>query len=94
MFMLTKDDKKFITEILDLKINEALDKKFKENNDILVKDILDLFTVTNSRIDKVNENLSERIDKVLDQLKDHNDIIDTHERRIEKVEEKVFSISA
>ncbi|MEK7633273.1 MAG: hypothetical protein AAB437_00320 [Patescibacteria group bacterium] len=92
--MLTKDDKKFITEILDLKINEALDKKFKENNDILVKDILDLFTVTNSRIDKVNENLSERIDKVLDQLKDHNDIIDTHERRIEKVEEKVFSISA
>lgn len=83
--MLTKDDKKYITDLLN--------KSFKENNEILVKEMTGLFNASNSRIDEVNENLSERIDKVLSELKDHNDIIDNHERRIEKVEEKVFVIT-
>jgi|GEM_PF-3178943 len=71
--MLTKTDKKYITE--------TLKETIKENNHILIKEIIELFNTTN-----------ERIDKVLDQLKDHNDFIDTHERRIEKLEEKVFVI--
>ena len=45
----------------------------------------------NEKIDGVNQNLSQRIDKVLTKLKDYNDILDNHERRIEKVEEKVFT---
>ena len=39
------------------------------------------------KIDKIDKNLSGKIDKVLDELKDHNDIINNHERRIEKIEE-------
>jgi len=62
----------------------------KENNGILIKEVVELFNATNERIEEVNENLCQRIDKVLEQMKDHNDILDTHERRIEKVEEKVF----
>ncbi|MEK7633276.1 MAG: hypothetical protein AAB437_00335 [Patescibacteria group bacterium] len=80
---------------------DDLDKKFDKRIDNLATDVIDLFEATNSVIKKLDNKLSnkiditnERIDKVLDQLKDHNDIIDTHERRIEKVEEKVFSISA
>jgi len=102
--MLTKDDKKFISELLD--------KRFKKNNEILVKNMLDLFTVTNERIDKLNKKLSdridsvnknlsekiddtdERIDKVFNHLRDDFGSIEDHERRIEKVEEKVFPISA
>jgi len=94
--MLTKDDKKFIIDSI------------KNNNDVLVKDMLDLFTVTNERIDKLDEKLSnkidgvnksfgerlddtnERIDKVLDQLRDDDESINDHEKRIEKIEEKVF----
>ncbi|NCO88433.1 hypothetical protein COW98_01865 [Candidatus Roizmanbacteria bacterium CG22_combo_CG10-13_8_21_14_all_35_9] len=79
--MLTKDDRKFITELLD--------ERFKKNNEVLVKEMVELFNTTNERIDDTNE----RIDKVLDQLKDRNDFLDTHERRIEKLEEKVFPVA-
>jgi len=51
--------------------------------------MVELFNTTNERIDDTNE----RIDKVLDQLKDRNDFLDTHERRIEKLEEKVFPVA-
>lgn len=101
--MLTKDDKKFIEELIS------------KNNDVLVKEMIDLFTVTNERIDKVEEKLSNkidnvnknldekidkvneylgsRIDRVLDQLRDDDESINDHEKRIGKLEEKVFIIT-
>ena len=80
--MLTTQDKKYITDSI------------KTNNEDLLKEIIELFDATNNRIDQVNEKLSQRIDKVLDQLKSHHDVLNNHERRIEKAEEKVFPISA
>lgn len=56
-------------------INEIL----ANNNKILIKEMIGLFNATN-----------ERIDKVLDELKDHDSDLDNHERRINKLEEKVF----
>jgi len=44
--MLTKSDKKYI--------NDLLKESFKENNKILVKEMIGLFNATNSRIDEVN----------------------------------------
>lgn len=64
-------------------ITDLLDAGFKKNNQLLIKGMTELFDATN-----------ERIDKVLDQLKDHHDIINNHERRIEKVEEKVFTTTS
>lgn len=60
-------------------IADQITAALKKNNKILIKGMTDLFNVTN-----------ERIDKVLAQLKDHNDILNNHERRIEKVEERVL----
>lgn len=76
--MLTKKDKLDIGEIVDVKI--------KLNNEILIKEMVGLFNTVNERIDKSNI----RIDKILDKLSDHHGIINHHERRIEKIEEKVF----
>lgn len=81
--MLTKDDKKYISET----IGESITK----NNGSLIKEIMELFNVTNKRIDDVDTKLSRKIDKVLDELKGHNDDIDNHERRIAKLEDKVFT---
>jgi len=38
-----------------------------------------------------HEKLGGKIDKALQQLKDHNDILDNHEHRLDKVEDKVFT---
>jgi len=65
--MLTKDDRKFILKALNKRFeenNKVLDKKYGERNDNLVRDVIDLFTVTNERIDKFDEKLSDRIDVV------------------------------
>jgi len=74
--MLTTQDKKYISSEITSQIGNGL----KKNNEILIKGMSELFDVTN-----------ERIDKVLAQLKDHHNILNNHERRIEKVEEKVFT---
>lgn len=66
--MLNKNDKKYISETI------------KGNNEILVKEVMELFNVTNSRIDKVLEKLDE-----------HNDYLNDHERRIEKLEDKILA---
>lgn len=94
--MLTKDDKKYLEEL------------FNKKSEILVKDMLDLFNVSNSviekldnklsdKIDKVNESLgkkiddtNERIDKIFEHLSNDFDSIEDHEKRIGKIEEKVF----
>lgn len=91
--MLTKQDKKFITTTVTGAI--------VENNKILIKEMTGLFEVTNERIDKTNENidkvnnnLSPKIDQISKELKYNHNILDTHERRIEKVEEKVFTTTS
>ncbi len=91
-------DKKI--EMVDKKIG-VVDKKINT----LSKDVVDLFIATNTviekldnklsdKIDKVNENLSEKIDKISEHLSDDFDSIKNLEKRTEKLEEKVFSISA
>jgi len=87
--MLTIDDKKFIADLL----NQTLDKRFKiidqkfdkidKRFEDLTKDIIDLFDVTNSRIEKVLEAHNE-----------HRQDIDNHELRIGKIEEKVFATTS
>jgi len=65
----------------------------------IIKEVTELFNATNERIDKVNANLSkridesnQRIDRVLIKIEDHDNYINAHERRLEKVEAKVFRI--
>lgn len=80
--MLTKSDKQFIVDAI------------KDNNKLIFKEMIELFNATNERIDQSNKRIDQsnvRIDKVLSQLKDHNDILNNHERRIEKVEEQIFT---
>jgi tetrahydromethanopterin S-methyltransferase subunit G len=99
--MLTKNDKKYISETI------------KENNGVLIKEMIELFNATNERIDKVEEKLDDKIDKVeerlseridlvenklsrrigdvLDKLKDHDIILTNHGGRLGKIEEKVFA---
>ena len=87
--MLTKSDKKFILDTVSGAING--------NNKFLIKEMTDLFTITNERIDNLSERLdgankridgtNKRIDKVLVKLEDHHNTINNHERRIEKIEE-------
>ncbi len=90
--MLTKDDKKYLEEL------------FNKKSEILVKDMLDLFNANNSviekldnklsdKIDKTNERIddtNEKIDRVLNNLSNDFDSIEDHEKRIGKIEEKVF----
>ena len=80
--MLTNDDKKFILQ--------ALDKRF----DKLGEDVVDLFKATNFEIINVEKKLSEKIDKLSDKVDDINGVIVNHEHRVEKLEEKIFSITA
>lgn len=76
--MLTQTDIKKLQEVFPTK--EDLDKKFKENNEVLIKEILELFDTTN-----------EWIDRVLEKLDDLQGDINNHEGRISKIEEKVFA---
>ncbi len=68
--MLTKNDKKFILE--------TVRESTTQNNKILIKEFVDLFSSTNERIDQINEKLSykidgtnSRVDKVLHEFKNH-----------------------
>lgn len=61
-------------------ISKLLEDSFKKNNDYLVKTMIQMFDTTN-----------ERIDKILKKLEEHSDYLNDHERRIEKIEEKVFT---
>lgn len=90
--------------VLIERLDEAVNKlghKFEKRIDNLSKDVVDLFEATNSvikkvdnklsdKIDKVNEDLSDRIDRVLDQLRDDDESINDHDKRIGKLEEKIF----
>lgn len=66
--MLTKDDKKFVIDSI------------KNNNDVLVKEMIDLFNATNSVIEKVDNKLSDKIDgvekRLSEKIDDTNDRID------------------
>ena len=104
--MLDKGDKKFISQAINNALvnsnkvfNKALsqrlkeydrrlDEKFKENNEYLVKETVSLFNATNEAIEETRET----VDKILDEVKGINSDIDNHERRIGKIEEKVFAV--
>ena len=102
--MLTKDDKKYISTEVATQISNALNK----NNDILVKEMIDLFNATNSVIEKLDTKLSgkiddtnkrldetnERVERILDNQNRDFESIENLEKRTEKLEEKVFSVSA
>lgn len=88
--MLNTNDKKFIQDSIT------------ENNKILVKEMIGLFSATNERIDHVEERLSQRIDivekklgnridNVLEKLKEHDIIFLDHGKRLGKLEDKVFA---
>src|SRR3989338_2093001 len=94
--MLSKEDKKFIVETVGGAI--------VRNNDVLVKEILALFTITNSRIDevvdslgdtnkrieKVNNNLSAKIDQVNESLSNRIDNVNSNlSERIGQVNENL-----
>ena len=83
--MLTKSDKKFI--------EESIEKALMKNNDSLLKGILELFNVTNERIDSVEGKLTKRIDSVEEKLGEKIDKVlnrlENHEDRIEKLEDKI-----
>ncbi|KKQ01408.1 MAG: hypothetical protein US11_C0009G0020 [Candidatus Roizmanbacteria bacterium GW2011_GWA2_36_23] len=96
--MLTKSDKKFIQDsVKDIitennkSVKKTIDDAITINNEVLIKEIMDLFSATNERISQVEVKLGGKIDKALQQLKDHNDILDNHEHRLDKVEDKVFT---
>lgn len=97
--MLTNDDKKFILDTITFAItqnNKVLGKRFDETNkriSDLTIDVVDLFEATNSAILKTEERLSEKIDKLSEKVSDIDNSVDNHDRRIEKLEEKVFTIS-
>lgn len=58
--MLTKSDKQFIVE--------AIKQGVSENNKIIFKEMLDLFSASNERIDQVENRLGNRIDKLEDKV--------------------------
>ena len=93
--MLTQDDKKYLDKLFDKKFEsvdkrfDAMDKKidsFGKSLGKLAEDTVELFTITNKRLEEVNLNLGNKIDAI-------NGVIVNHEHRIEKIEEKVFTIS-
>lgn len=78
MNMLTDQDIKKLKEIFVTKIEFRAG--IKELSDNLIQGMTDLFNATN-----------ERIDKILLKLEDHDDQLNEHDRRIEKLEEKKIS---
>lgn len=77
--MLTKSDKKFILDVVE--------ESLKKNNEVVFKEMIELFNTTNEKIDGVIEQLdgtNERIDKVLN-------VLTVHDKRITAVEESVFT---
>lgn len=76
--MLTKTD--ITTLRTELKKDFVTRKEFREIISNFSDQVVELFSITNKKLDKV-----------LLKLDDHNDFLNNHELRIEKVEEKVFA---
>lgn len=83
--MLSNADIKKLKEVF------ATKGELKETVENILKGVGELFNATNERIDKLNSDLSFRIDKILIKLEEHDDGLNNHERRIEKLEEKIYS---
>lgn len=96
--MLTTSDKKFISgavigaikknnitigKVIDGKVTKAL----RKNNSILGDQIIELFNITNKRLDRQEH----KLDMVLEKLDEHQNFINNHEGRIERLEDKVFT---
>ncbi|EKE13817.1 MAG: hypothetical protein ACD_12C00806G0007 [uncultured bacterium] len=71
--MLTQNDKKYLDKLFDKKF-ESVDKRFdamgKKIDSLgkslgkLAEDTVELFTITNKRLEEVNLNLGEKIDTI------------------------------
>ena len=87
--MLSKADKKFIVETVDGAI--------VRNNDVLVKEILALFSITNSRIDEVVDSLgdtNERIEQVNNNLSNKIDQVNVSlGKRIDETNERIEQVN-
>jgi len=85
--MITDKDVKKLKEVFATKDDlKALDKRFDriDNNiESLVKDVVTVIEMvgdTNQKLDKINNKITE-----------NDDILENHEKRLDKVEDKVFS---
>lgn len=87
----TKSDLKNFATKDDLK---NLDLKMDKKIDILSHDIMDLFKVTNERIDKLATNMNEKFELVLDELKNNKSQLNNHDDRIIRLEDKVFTTTS
>ncbi|PIP63702.1 hypothetical protein CO165_02355 [Candidatus Roizmanbacteria bacterium CG_4_9_14_3_um_filter_33_18] len=84
--MITDKDVKKLKEVFATKDDlKALDKRFDriDNNiESLVKDVVTVIEMvgdTNQKLDKINNKITE-----------NDDILENHEKRLDKVEDKVF----
>jgi predicted nucleic acid-binding Zn-ribbon protein len=82
--MLTKNDKKYISDSIKKEL-----KKYPTRNETEIM----LQKVVDDLIDFLNPSLK-KIDDIHTEVKGHTDDIDNHERRISKLEEKVFATTA
>jgi len=85
--MITDKNVKKLKEVFATKDDlKALDKRFDriDNNiESLVKDVVTVIEMvgdTNQKLDKINNKITE-----------NDDILENHEKRLDKVEDKVFS---
>ena len=84
--MITDKDVKKLKEVFATKDDlKALDKRFEQidnNIESLVKDVVTVIEMvgdTNQKLDKINNKITE-----------NDDILENHEKRLDKVEDKVF----
>lgn len=64
------------------KVNKRLERMDKSFGNIAedIRTVIEMVGDTNQKLNKIN-----------DKIADHDDILENHERRIDKVEDKVFS---
>lgn len=87
--MLTQTDIKKLRE--ELKKDFITKKEFKAELISLKKEIQQMFRDFADEITDFMTPSLKKIDDICEELKNHNDDIDNHERRIEKLEDKVFA---
>lgn len=82
--MLTKSDIKTLKKTFSTK------EELRKNSDRIIKELTDYINIG---FEKLSEIIT-RLDKLDTKLNHHRGIVDNHERRIEKIEEKVFTTVA
>lgn len=86
----TKDDLKMYATKDDLKnypTKVDMQNEFQKYTDMIMKEMTDLISVVLEKIDAFKVSMEEKSDY-------QNDVINTHERRIEKLEERVYTTTS